>query len=851
MKYLLSFLFISFLISNLSAQPRGNFQGPPPGKVYGKILGDNKTPVEYAIVKVIKIKKISEDSTIQELVNGALTASNGDFQVDKVPVNQDLVLEVQIIGYEKKQVPFKLTPSGFGAVEKDLGNIQLKPGEAMKAVVVEAESSAFRIEFDKRVYDVDKNPMNAGGTGEDVLRNIPSLQVDIDGNVSLRNAAPQIFVDGRPTTLTIDQIPADAIQRVEIITNPSAKYDASGGGGGIINIVMKNNRSTGYNGSVRAGVDRRGRVNSGLDFNFREGKFNFFVNGNYNRRKNISYGFTERTDLTQTPITFLNQTQNNDNVGYFLNGKIGVDWFIDNRSTLTLSQSYTRGQFNPTDYLETSTDTLTSFNESLLSFYYRNSVTNRQFRNAGTSLLYKRLYAKEGRELNADVNLNLIASEFEGEYLNAYDNGFRSEQRQIGEGAQELYTAQVDYEDRILDKYKFELGARAAIRNFRSQYSNFFKEEGVFVDKTALGVNYRFLDQVFALYSNVSRDGESWKTQFGLRAESSDYRGELIDTNVTFKNVFPISLFPSAYITRVINEKQDIQLALNRRVNRPSFMQLIPFTDYSDSLNVSRGNPALKPEFTYSAELSYQYTFSNKNTFIGSVYYRFTDNTTVRYLLNEFSPILNQDVIITTYDNAQTSTAAGLELVYRATIKSWLDVTTNFNLYNSTINGSNIDANLTNNVSTYWVKTNLIFKLPQQYIFQANFDYSSRRALNVGSTERGGGGGGGGGFGGGGRGGFGGTENTVQGFVKPQYGLDVSLRKEFFKKTLSVTISVSDVLATRITETFSESEFFIQESWRRRDPQLWRVQVSWKFGKMDSSLFRRKNTRQNSEGMEG
>jgi hypothetical protein len=249
--------------------------------------------------------------------------------------------------------------------------------------------------------------------------------------------------------------------------------------------------------------------------------------------------------------------------------------------------------------------------------------------------------------------------------------------------------------------------------------------------------------------------------------------------------------------------------------------------------------------------LSYQYAFSNKNTFIGSVYYRFTDNTTVRYLLNEFSPILNQDVIITTYDNAQTSTAAGLELVYRATIKSWLDVTTNFNLYNSTINGSNIDVNLTNNVSTYWVKTNFIFKLPQQYIFQANFDYSSRRALNVGSTERGGGGGGGGGFGGGGRGGFGGTENTVQGYIKPQYGLDVSLRKEFLKKTLSVTISVSDVLATRITETFSESEFFIQESWRRRDPQLWRIQLNWKFGKMDSSLFRRKNTRQNSEGMEG
>lgn len=858
MRELLCVFILLLLSTSLAFTQPGQRPGPggargegQTGRIYGKVIDDQKASLEYAVVKVLKKGTNVADSLQLELVGGSLTAGNGDFSIDKIPVGKQLILEVSIIGFKKKQVPFELAGGRVGLIEKDLGNIQLQPDEMQKAVIVEAENPAFRLEFDKRVYDVDKNPMNAGGTGEDVLRNIPSLQVDIDGNVSLRNAAPQLFVDGRPTTLTIDQIPADAIQRVEIITNPSAKYDASGGGGGIINIVMKHNRATGYNGSIRAGVDKRGRANFGGDLNFRQGKFNFFINGNFNRRKNLSYGETIRTDLLTSPVTLLKQPQNNSNVGYFLNGRTGVDWFIDNRNTLTLSQSFTNGQFNASDYLETSTDSLDAYNESLLSFYYRTSETERMFRNLGTSLLYKRLYAKEGRELNADINLNLISSAFEGNYFNAYDNGFQSRQKQTGTGGQELYTAQIDYEDVIASKFRLEAGLRGAIRNFRSQYSNFFLEEGVFVDKTALGVNYRFLDQVYAAYSNIARDGEKWKTQVGLRIESSTYQGELVDTNIRFVNQFPISLFPSAYITRVLNDKQDIQIALNRRVNRPSFFQLIPFTDYSDSLNVTRGNPSLKPEFTYNAELSYQNNFNKNNTFIASIYYRYTDNTTIRFLENEFSEVLQQDVVISTFANASSSTASGLELIYRSSIQSWLEWTTNFNLYNSTINGSNIADGLTNNFNSYWIKTNLIFKLPEQFVLQANFDYNSRKALSVSGSERGGGGGGGGGFGGGGGGGFRGTDNTVQGFVKPQYGLDLSLRKDFLKKTLNVTFSISDVLRTRVTETFSESEFFIQESWRRRDPQLYRIQVSWKFGKLDASLFKRKNTRFNADGMEG
>lgn len=846
---LVCFVLLGFGI--MQAQPGGGRPGGKPGgalRVYGKIIDEQKKGVEYAIVKIFKSVPTG-DSTNLELIGGGLSAGNGDFSVDQIPTGVSLLVRIEALGYDTQDKPITLQPSSSG--EKDLGNFILTAGKTMDAVVIEAENPSSKLEFDKRIFDVEKNPVSSGGTAEDVLKSIPSVQVDLDGNVSMRNASPQIFIDGRPTTLTIDQIPADAIQRVEVITNPSAKYDASGGGGGIINIVMKHNRSTGYNGSLRAGVDKRGRVNGGVDFNFREGKFNFFVNGNFNKRKSITTGQTTRTDLTTTPFTSLIQSDNNSNVGYFGNGKIGVDWFIDNRNSITLSQSLTMGQFNPSTYTETTTDSIDNSDAYPSSFYYRSSETDRQFRNYGSSLLFKHLFEKEGSELTGDVNYNQIRSVFEGNYQNSYDNGFLSKQRQEGGGGRNIFTAQSDLVLRPRTNLKIETGARIMMSNYFSDYDNLTFENNEWIEITGLAVNYVFNDHVYAAYGNLAHDGGKWKKQVGLRVESSDYRGELIDTTVTFRNSFPISLFPSLYITRVINEKQDIQFSASRRINRPGFMQLIPFTDYSDSLNVSRGNPSLKPEFTQSAELSYQWSLNPKLTFLASAYYRYTTNTTIRFLQTEYSPLLGEDIVVSTYANAKNSTASGLELVFKNPLTKWVDMTTNLNFYNSTIDGTNITTGLTNNRTSFWLKTNIMCKLPKNFIFQLTGDYSSKKALDVGSSERGGGmGGSGGGPGGGG--GFGGTSNTVQGYIEPIYGIDLSLKKDFLKnRNLSITLSMSDVLRSRVTKTHSESIYFIQDTYRRRDPQIWRLQVSWKFGKMDSSLFKRKNTKSGNEMMEG
>jgi hypothetical protein len=870
-----------FILNVAFAQPPGGGRGRggAPGmemtaRVYGKIMDTiSNSVLEYAVVR------ITDDKS--KLINGALTERNGDFSIDKIPVGRPVIIELSMIGYNKKVFGFTIQP-GQPPIEKDLGNIKLMP--TVSSTLEIKDENGFRKEFDKSIYDVEKNAINAGGTAEDVLRNIPIVQVDQDGNVSVRNTAPQIFVDGRPTTLSIDQIPADAISRVEIITNPSAKYDASGGGGGILNIVMKQNRGRGYNGSVRSGINTvppnvfsklndKYRYNGGIDFNIRQGKVNFFVNANLNQRRSYSYANTSRQDLGGLPL-LADQYQTSINNGYFSRGSAGMDWFIDNRNTLTFSESINKGAFRPDDSLHVDVDTLRT-GANINGEYYRRSTTERVFKNVGSSVLYKHLFTKEGTELTADFNYNRISSNYNGDYKNIYSNAAPSIWKQYGGVAQQLYTFQMDFVSKLNEKYKLELGRRFSLRDYNSGYDNekFDLATQTYMPNNALKVDYSYREQIEALYSTLSVNGDKWKYQFGLRAESSNYRGTLNNTGQSFKIVYPISLFPSVYVTRVIDETQDFQIALNRRINRPSFMQLSPFTDYSDSLNVSRGNPNLRPEFTHSAELSYMKTIKKGHSIIASLYSRYTTNVTIKQQLTEYSPILKDTIVVTTSMNALYGWASGLEVVSRNAFTQWLDLTTTLNVYNSTIDGSNITPNLTNSINSYWVKMQASIKLPKSTVIQINGDYASKKALDVGSSERGGGGGMGGGMGGGGM--MGGPVNTVQGFIRPNYGIDLSLRKSFSvgkssskptgvaeldkmmaqkgkgNENLTLSISYNDILHTRVTSMYSNSPYFIQDSHRYRDWQTWRINLSWKFGKMDASLFKRKNNKVNADGMEG
>ena len=250
------------------------------------------------------------------------------------------------------------------------------------------------MDIDKKVFNVDQNIVTAGGTAADVMRNVPSVNVDIDGNVTLRNATPQIYIDGRPTTLSLDQIPADAIESVEVITNPSAKYDASGGNAGILNIVLKKNKKTGYNGNVTAGVDKRGGLNGNVSFSARQNKLNFSVSAFANQMKNRSTSSTDIRSLLSSPDLLIDQNGKNNMKGGFIFGRIGVDYFATNRATFSFGAVKLYGTFNPGDLLKTDS---AYDGGSYISYSERNTTNKREFNSSGLQGGFKYLFPKAGR----------------------------------------------------------------------------------------------------------------------------------------------------------------------------------------------------------------------------------------------------------------------------------------------------------------------------------------------------------------------------------------------------------------------------------------------------------------------
>jgi outer membrane receptor protein involved in Fe transport len=736
----------------------------------------------------------------------------------------------------------------LAGVDKDLGNIRMKQdAKVLENVTVTASKPLFQMGVDRKVFNVDKSLVSVGQSAQELMRNIPSINVDIDGNVTLRNAAPTIFVDGRPTTLTLDQIPADAIESVEIITNPSAKFDASGGTAGILNIVMKKNRKAGYNGNIRAGIDSRGKVNGGADINIRQGKVNFFANGNYNQRKSIaSTGIFSRN--LNNPETDVNQSSGSINNGSFAFGRAGIDFLADNRNTFTLSGVIVRGNFNNSEDL--TFDSLQNNN-----IYSRgNQLTNTmfQFHHYGGSLSYKHNFAKPGKELTSDINYNGSNNSNNGTYnIQLYQPDFTAKgkpalRNTVGDGRNKYFTAQLDYVNPISDKSKIEMGARAAIRDNTSISNNYLYVDSLsqYVYNSSLSSNYKFTDRVYAGYFTYSGKIKTVSYQLGLRGESSDYTGTKFGSkDSVFTTKYPISLFPSIFLTKDLGNKQDFQINYSRRINRPNFFQLIPYKDITNPQYPTVGNPGLKPEFTNSFEMSYQKTFPKNFSLLASVYFKYTTDLITRY---QFKDVISDKVAdsatFTSYQNANSSTSYGLELTGHTPLAKWWDMTTNVNFYNASINATNItNAGGTSQRLSYFAKWNNNFKLPANFSIQLSGDYQSKSVL----PQSGGGGGGG-------RGGWGGgAQPSAQGYVNPNYGVDIAIRKDFLKnKAASLTLTMNDVLKTREYSYYSYSTIVTQDYQRIRDQQILRLNFSYRFGKVDMSLFKRKNVRAGLEGIQ-
>lgn len=816
----------------------GGQRMPAIGKIYGKIVeAGKKTPIDYCTVTLLAANKDS-------LITGGLTRSNGDFMLEKVPFGK-FRLRVEFIGYKTLFKPVQVTQA---TVEQDLGNIAIELDvKSLKEVTIQAEKSNVVMSIDRRVYNVDKDISAKGGTALDVMKNVPGVSVDADGNVEMRNASPTIFVDGRPTTLTLEQIPADQIDRIEIITNPSAKYDASSSGG-ILNVVMKKNTLPGYNGIISLGVGYPSRQNASINLNVKEGRFNVGLMYSYNRVRNVANGYTNRTSLLNgEEKSYYLQTNENDAGRIMQHGRMSIDYIISNRSTITLSQGFMTGGFDNNDVQKFRNLDST---EDLQTYGDRKNTSDNTMRNFNTQLQFRKKFPREGQELTSDITYNWGSNENTSYfYTNNYNNlgqqisqSNTDVQRNNGSGNRNNVTFQLDFTKPITDTAKWEFGVRSNIRTERSMLNVFNEMSGNIIADTALSNDYQITDMVnaaYVTYSNMIKAiGVGY--QAGMRFEQTRFKGDLLTKNQSFEYYYPNgaknfykTLFPSLYfskkfggVTSTVDGKtstspmHELQLNFTRKISRPNFMQTMPFIMFSDKLNYRMGNPNLAPEFTNNVEFNYNAIFLTSN-FFSSVYMRTTENAITNYAYPLPSDTTNS-ILINTFINGNTEYRYGWENNYRISLfKRKMDVSVNANLFYTNISANVGNTTISNQGISWRVKGMASYKLPKNFTLQVNGNYEAPRII-------------------------------PQGKMLSQYSMDVSINKEL-KKVWNITLSVNDVFNTRRFGTYYESDYMIQDVSRRREVRFIRLTVSYRFGEMDASLFKRKQQRRGGDeggGME-
>ncbi|KAA9039115.1 TonB-dependent receptor [Ginsengibacter hankyongi] len=817
----------------------------PHNKLYGKVVDEQtKKPVPFVSVQVTATLHNGLNSqTKDSIIAATLTAPNGDFNFENVPAFDSLHITLSAVGYSSYNKFFtfsNLDKNSKGTIERDLGNMVMNHNATkLEAVTIVMDKPALQMGIDKKIFDVNKSISSKGGTAIDVMKNIPSVSVDVDGNVELRNSSPTIFIDGRPTILTLEQIPSDNIDRIELITNPSAKYDASSTGG-IINIILKKNKRTGLNGLLSAAAGTQGIWSGNANLNLRQGKLNFFVSGNYHQSDGKSNSESYRQNKTNNVVdNYFNQNSKNERNRKFTSLRFGIDYFIDNRNTLTLSQGVVQGRFvndqmQDQQYLNS--------NKDLEKYGTRASNEHVQFNRYNTQANYTHKFPKEGEELNASINLNYGNVKDNADILNNFylpDGSLYSDPNNVhNDGANDnnQLTTKIDFVNPLKNENKIETGLKSYVNNYSSYFNSFSVVNGT-ETRLPLSNNYKYTEVVHAAYFTYTGKISTIGYQAGLRGEYSEFTGTLIDSAKKFGYEYPDkisniwdALFPSLYLSKKLNDDEEIQLNYSRRVRRPNFWQLNPFIDINDPLNIQQGNPKLKPEFSNSMEFNYSKTFKNKSNFLGVVYYRntqqditrFSDTLTAEQYQQLNHAAVDPNAILNTYINAESTNRWGMELTLQQKFNSNFDITPSVSINYRNVKAGISQQNLSNKGWNWSSKLSANYKIETEHpsifnklSFQLTAQYESPRVI-------------------------------PQGKRLEQFDSDFGLRKDLFKNDKgSITFSVNDILNTHRYGVIYNTETFYQESYSRWNVRSFRITFSYKFGDSDFSLF--KKSRDNSD----
>ena len=787
-------------------------------RIYGRIFDEaSGKPVEYAIVSALTLN--------DSLLGGVLSESNGDFMLVNIP-RRELKISIQFIGYQTQTIPVSKPAS---STPFDLGNIRLQVSQQLlKTVTIEGEKAQMTLGIDRRIYQVDKDLSARGGTALDAMKNIPGLTVSSDNTVQLRNQSPTVFVDGRPTLLSLDQIPADEIDRVEVITNPSVMYVADATGG-ILNVVLKKNLKPGYFGSLSAGIGSNNRYSINGNLNQREKNFSIQASGNYSTSLNYNNGFTDRENFTSgiSSGKFYLDNRNTTN-RWSGSGRVAMDYKLNVRSLLSANYNYSENEVNSNENQDYSnTDSL---QQTILSGY-RLNVQDNSWKVHNAQLLFKKNYPKVGKELSAD--LSMVSSNTQNtaafDTYTTYDaqqpgSETLNQQRNTGTRKATLYSAQIDYSNPLSETSRIDWGARAAFKQSFSDFNVelFDPQTGIAFNDTGLSNQFRVDDFIGAAYINYAGKIGPLAYQAGIRYEHTWFVAQSVKTGEQFSYIYPKSfqeldkvLFPAIYFSREIKENQEFQLNFSRKIGRPGFMQLIPFITYADRQSIQIGNPVLGPEFINLAEFNYSQQWKKMNVLSG-IYFRQTLHSITTVL---YKSEINPEILISSFGNGRNKLDYGWETTFKCSMFSWMDFSANGNVFYSKISLEQNNSLIANEGLSWNIKSMLTIRPVKKLSFQINGSYEAPRII-------------------------------PQGTINAIWYSDVSCNLTLSKK-LSISATLSDVFNSKRYGTTYVSEAFVQDVTRRWETRYVRFNMTWKFGEPDVSLFRRRNSSRRDPGSGG
>jgi outer membrane receptor protein involved in Fe transport len=779
---LLAFVFFSL---QLFSQEKGS---SVIGVVTDKISG---RPIEFATVQLL-----NADSNVAA---SAITDKKGKFTLSNLrPANY--ILRATFIGYERsgKTITIHANQTKFDAGVMEIFSISSN----MSEVTVTAKKTMLNTSIDRKIYDVTKDIMAQSGNASDLLKNIPSVEVDIEGQVSLRGSTEvMILINGRPSPLmgktraeVLQQLPANSIERIEVITNPSARYKPDGTSG-IINIVLKKNTKAGWNAAVIINAGNKNRYNSNVSFNYRPGKLNVYTT--YSIRKD------NRIRLNNIDRIYFDSLQNIS--GYYLQNSrshssplaqvltFGADYTMNERNMIGISGDFVNRHFTRSDVVN---NLSYDQNKNVTEDYDRLRYDPEYEIEKNATVYWQHNFLKEDHELRIEFN----ASAGDEQEDNHYSNIFRLPSRPSSydntlikptDNQQQLT---IDYTNPLTEDSKLEAGYDG---NFTQQDMNFRVDsfntaQGKFVADVSRSNRFLYTESIHALYGTYQRSYEKFGYSAGLRIEEASIKGNLVTKDSLISNDY-FKIYPTLHLSYKI-KNNELQLNYSKRVHRAEGDDINPFPEYQDPRNLRAGNPKLKPEIIHSVELGYKW--QNKNfSFVPSLYYR--------YKVNGFTSViipLNDSTLLTTQQNLSNDRSVGLELIFSAKTKF---MTTNLssNFFYNQIDATDLGYSDKKSIISMSTNFNSTLILTKTTMMQISCNYRSPRL-------------------------------TPQGKTFANFVFNAGVRQDLFKKKASVILAISDLFKTLKQKTILNTSFLNQTSIGKRDAQIIYFGFSYRFGKM-------------------